>query len=148
MHALGYPEYNIYGISYGTRLALEVLRTAPEGVRSAVIDGVAPPTVKIYEDLAGPIADALDALVGQCEADDACASAYPDLQSTINSAFERISDTPIPASRGRPEIGIEVMFAVALEARNNWRDLQVITPYLPRIFSELAEGRSDTIDAA
>jgi len=29
--ALGYNDYNIYGISYGTKLALEVMRSAPQG---------------------------------------------------------------------------------------------------------------------
>ncbi|MGE0699840.1 MAG: alpha/beta fold hydrolase, partial [Hyphomicrobiaceae bacterium] len=34
--ALGYGDYNLYGISYGTKLALEVMRVAPQGVRSVI----------------------------------------------------------------------------------------------------------------
>jgi pimeloyl-ACP methyl ester carboxylesterase len=147
MSALGYPEYNIYGISYGTRLALEVLRTAPDGVRSAVIDGVAGPTQRIYDELLVPYADVLDALVAQCQADQACNSAYPDLKSTINAAFARLDETPIPAARGRMEINDDVLFELVFGMRNSWRNQQVITPYLPRIFAELAKGDSTTIDA-
>jgi hypothetical protein len=40
MQTPGYPEYNIYGVSYDTKLALEVMRSAPEGLRSVVIDSV------------------------------------------------------------------------------------------------------------
>ena len=36
--ALGYDEWNLYGISYGTRLALTVMRDHPEGVRSVVLE--------------------------------------------------------------------------------------------------------------
>lgn len=86
MLALGYSTYNIYGISYGTRLALEVLRTAPGGVRSVVIDGFAPTTVHLYDDLMGPFADSMDGLDDQCVADEACNAAYPDRRCTINVA--------------------------------------------------------------
>ncbi len=44
MRTLGYTEWNLYGVSYGTKLALEVMRTAPERTRSIVIDSVAPRT--------------------------------------------------------------------------------------------------------
>ena len=51
--------YNIYGISYGTKLALETMRGAPEGIRSVVIDGVAPSWLRLY-DIAGPQAQRTD----------------------------------------------------------------------------------------
>ncbi|MCJ7659788.1 MAG: alpha/beta hydrolase, partial [Anaerolineales bacterium] len=41
--ALGYEKVNLWSISYGTRLALGVMRDFPEGVRSAVLDSVYPP---------------------------------------------------------------------------------------------------------
>ncbi|MEZ5812046.1 MAG: alpha/beta fold hydrolase [Rhizobiaceae bacterium] len=144
--ALGYPVYNIYGISYGTKLALEVLRTEPEGVRSVVIDGVAPPQVYLYDDLVGPYADTIDALVAQCDAQEECRTAYPELGSTINAAFIRLLESPIPAARGRPEIGFLSLFELIFKDRNNWRDQRDITRWLPRIIAELAQGRSDTFD--
>ena len=39
---LGYETYNLYGISYGTKLSLGVMRSVPEGLRSVILDGVAP----------------------------------------------------------------------------------------------------------
>ena len=40
---LGYDEWDLYGLSYGTRLALTVMRDHPEGVRSVVLDSTYPP---------------------------------------------------------------------------------------------------------
>jgi len=42
MEALGYDRYNLYGGSYGTRLALTIMRDYPDEVRSAVLDSVEP----------------------------------------------------------------------------------------------------------
>lgn len=147
MSALGYPEYNIYGISYGTRLSLEVMRTAPEGVRSVVIDGVAGPDIPIFDKFLTPYVDVADRLVDQCAADPGCAAAWPDLRATINAAFDRVGNDPIPAGRGAGEIGPLELYTLTFGERNKWRTPHDITRFLPRIFGELAEGRTDTFDA-
>ena len=41
--ALGIDNWNVYGVSYGSRLALIVLRNHPQGIRSVVLDSVSPP---------------------------------------------------------------------------------------------------------
>ena len=41
--ALGYASWNLLGVSYGTRLALEALREAPAGIRAVILDSVLPP---------------------------------------------------------------------------------------------------------
>ncbi len=40
---LGYEQWNLYGVSYGSRLSLAYLRQFPQHVRTLVLDGVAPP---------------------------------------------------------------------------------------------------------
>jgi hypothetical protein len=40
-----------------------------------------------------------------------------------------------------------MLLGVTFSARDSWRAQTTITPYLPRILSELAVGKSDTIDA-
>jgi pimeloyl-ACP methyl ester carboxylesterase len=53
--ALGYPQIDIWGGSYGTRAALVYMKTHPDRVRAAVLDGVAPYSNKI------PLYEARDA---------------------------------------------------------------------------------------
>ena len=47
--ALGVDRWNLYGVSYGTNLALQVLRDYPAGVRSVVLDAVFPPQINPIE---------------------------------------------------------------------------------------------------
>jgi pimeloyl-ACP methyl ester carboxylesterase len=43
IQALGYKQVNLYGVSYGTRLALTVMRLFPASIRSVVLDSTVPP---------------------------------------------------------------------------------------------------------
>lgn len=147
MSALGYGDYNVYGISYGTRLALEVMRTAPEGVRSVVIDGVAPSFVPILDTFATPFADAMDKLAEQCAADEACHAAYPDVAASFNAAMEKLGTDPVPGGPGDQALDAGALYNTVFELRNKWRLQYEITPYLPRIFAEAMEGKRDAYDA-
>ncbi|MFZ5961336.1 alpha/beta hydrolase [Thalassococcus sp. BH17M4-6] len=147
MSALGYPEYNILGISYGTRLALEVLRTAPEGVRAVIVDGVAPTNKLLYDDFFGPHGDAMDALFEQCAAQPACAQAYPDLRKTFIDLGDILTSNPIPASRGMPEVTADTFYGL-VKTRTHFSQHWVrdLTAYLPRMITELAAGDATTFD--
>ncbi len=42
---LGYKQWNVYGVSYGTNLALTLMRADPGGIRSVVLDSTEPPNL-------------------------------------------------------------------------------------------------------
>lgn len=48
MDALSYSGWTIWGTSYGSRVALEIMRDQPDEVRSAVLDGVVPPDIDLW----------------------------------------------------------------------------------------------------
>ncbi|MFC4638768.1 alpha/beta fold hydrolase [Deinococcus hohokamensis] len=75
--ALGYGPVNLYGVSYGSRLAQEVLRRAPGAVRSVVMAGVLPASLPDTAPPAMPVA--LQRVLAACEADADCWKAHPDL---------------------------------------------------------------------
>lgn len=90
--ALGAEQLTLVAQSYGTRLALDYLRTHPDRVRSLVLDGVDPPgSVTGESDLAR---DAVDRLVAACDADRRCAAAHPDLGASIDAALRGSDSTP------------------------------------------------------
>ena len=61
--ALGYSRINLWGGSYGTRVAQEYLRRHPEVIRSVVLDGVAPPRMIVSLDVWPSREHAIDAIV-------------------------------------------------------------------------------------
>jgi pimeloyl-ACP methyl ester carboxylesterase len=86
--ALGYARWNLWGGSYGSRVAQEYLRRHPERVRTATLDGVAPPGLVITLDVWRTRAAALAALFEACAASTACRGAHPDVAATL-AAIER-----------------------------------------------------------
>jgi pimeloyl-ACP methyl ester carboxylesterase len=102
--ALGYDDYNLYGVSYGTRLALEVMRSHPEsGLRSVVLDSTSPPEINSYELLSISTHEVAIQLFADCERDLACHAAYPDLKTRFIALLarlrtERSSPTTAPLS--------------------------------------------------
>jgi pimeloyl-ACP methyl ester carboxylesterase len=145
MRALGYPEWNLYGISYGTQLALEVMRSAPEGTRSVVIDSVFPTDVKGYDENIKPLQESIQATLDQCAADPACAAAYPDLEGTLVRLAEKLQTNPIPASRGRAEITLKALIDL-FDGRNSPGAWPQITAHVPLILTELDRGETMTWD--
>ncbi len=81
--ALGYPRLNLWGGSYGSRVALEYLRRHPDRVRTVVLDGVVPPRMKVSLDVWRTRDAALDAIVDACRRSPTCLAAHPDPAATL-----------------------------------------------------------------
>ncbi|TMV10655.1 alpha/beta fold hydrolase [Arenibacterium halophilum] len=141
MDTLGYPTYNAFGISYGTKLGQELLRTAPEGLRSLVIDSISRVDNAAYDTNGMPADQALGWVVDYCMAEEACAAAYPDLEETIAAAGRRLAEDPKLTVMGE-EVGPELI-ADLLDASNG-RNMP-FTAYLPQVFTELSEGQTATL---
>jgi len=92
--ALGYDKVNLWGSSYGTRLALGVMRDFPEGVRSVVLDAPYGPEVDIYLATPGSFDRALKVLERDCAADEACNAAFPELRTVLLETVERLNESP------------------------------------------------------
>lgn len=103
--ALGIEEWNLYGISYGTRLALTIMRDHPEGIRSVVIDGVAPPQRSLYVETPINGGGAYTYLFEACAADPECDEAYPNLEQIFYDTVERLSANPVQIDIRRPQDG-------------------------------------------
>jgi pimeloyl-ACP methyl ester carboxylesterase len=88
--ALGYARINLWGGSYGTRAALEYLRRHPDHVRSVVLDGVAPPSMKVSLDVWPSRDIALSAVLDACAQAPACRAAQPDLPATLAAVRDRL----------------------------------------------------------
>jgi len=92
--AMGYDQVNLWGASYGTWLALEVMRRYPEGVRSVVLDSVYPPQRDLIAEAPTNAARSIDLLFEACAADQACNAAFPDLRAVYLDTVERLNQQP------------------------------------------------------
>ena len=92
--ALGYEQLNVYGISYGSRVAQHYARRFPERTRSVILDGVVPPVVALGPDTALESQRALDAMLERCRTDPACDAAFPELAGHFEAVLTRLEETP------------------------------------------------------
>ena len=93
--ALEIDAASLVGSSYGTRLALWILRTDPSAIRSVVLDGVYPPHVRHLE-RQGPLGwSALKAVLLACGADAGCAETYPRIDRALVAAMVRRNADPM-----------------------------------------------------
>jgi len=95
MSALGYETFNLYGVSYGTRLALTVMRDHPERISSVVLDSVYPVSVDLWMGQGRSFMRSLEELLDGCAADAECHAAYPDLEETYWNLVNRANAEPI-----------------------------------------------------
>ena len=90
--ALGYSQINLYGGSYGTRLGLVYIRNYPDRVRSAVLDGIAPPQQPIGGDFGQYAQRALEAVFSDCLAVTECANAFPLLEKRFYMVLDTLHE--------------------------------------------------------
>lgn len=101
--ALDIDEWNLWGISYGTRIGLEVMRSYPDGVRSAVLDSVYPPSYAEIEALVDSGLTAFGRLANGCGTDPACESKYGDTRANLDAAIASMNDAPFEFEISMPD---------------------------------------------
>ncbi|PYQ29489.1 MAG: hypothetical protein DMF56_11015 [Acidobacteria bacterium] len=92
---LGYKQIDLYGTSYGTRVAIEYMRRYPKNVRAAILDGVVPPSLHISETFAADAQSSLDRVIDLCLADADCGETYPRLRDDYATVMDRVADEGI-----------------------------------------------------
>jgi pimeloyl-ACP methyl ester carboxylesterase len=104
--ALKIDQWNIYGVSYGSDLALQLLRDHPEGIRSVVVDSLLPPQTNALTQWWPNAAEGLRAIFDACAAQQGCAAAYPVLSQEFTTAVQRLAKAPVsvevPPSGAQP----------------------------------------------
>lgn len=93
--ALGYGAIDLLGISYGTRLALTMMRDYPASLHAVVIDSVSPLQEDSYTQYPVSLDRALRLLFDTCAADRLCAMRFPDLHGDFSAAVAQLNDHPV-----------------------------------------------------
>jgi pimeloyl-ACP methyl ester carboxylesterase len=104
--ALGYKQVDLFGASYGTRLALVTMRNYPEIVRSVVLDSVVPVEAKLFDEDPVRYGSSLQAMFDGCAADAECNAAYPDLKTVFWDLVSQLDTTPVSVTAHSPTGGL------------------------------------------
>ncbi|MFI1281466.1 alpha/beta fold hydrolase [Streptomyces sp. NPDC020858] len=142
--ALKLRQWNVYGYSYGSNLALTYLRLHPEGIRAFAIDSITPPRDVTLPWTWGSTAEGIRNIFEACAAEPACKDRYPDLPRTLTEQVRKLEAQPltldvVPPSGGKPvkvvlDGGALLDLIVAFNPRP--KDL-------PAALDELAEGNPE-----
>ncbi len=100
--ALGYDKLNLMGASYGTRAAMVFLRQHPQSVRTVTLFGVSPTSHHMPRTFAPDTERALQGVLAECAADQACNGAFPNLRGEAKAVLERLLKGPVEVSVRSP----------------------------------------------
>ncbi len=140
--ALGIDSWNVYGVSYGSKLALIVLRDHPQGIRSVVLDSVSPPTSNIVEKWWSAPASSFKAIFAACAAQPTCATTYPNLEADFTATVNRLDQTPVVVQVSDPpgtSVSVNIdgfAFAYTLIMASERGDVSRI----PKMMADMARG--------
>jgi pimeloyl-ACP methyl ester carboxylesterase len=101
--ALGSPKFDLLGVSYGTRVAQQYAMRHPEGLRTLILDGIAPNQLVLGEDFAVNLDAALKAQFARCEADNACRARFSDPYQTLFQLRDALRANPHKVSFRDPQ---------------------------------------------
>ncbi len=103
--ALGYPTFNLYGVSYGSRVAQHFARRYPDATRTVVLDGVVAPQLPLGPEIATGAQAAIDRIFARCAEDEACNERFPELAVRFAALRERLAEKPVRVKVADPVSG-------------------------------------------
>lgn len=142
--ALGYAALDVYGASYGTRVALHYLRQHPARARTVILDGVVPAQIPLTPEIALDAQAALERIFARCEASSDCARAFPDLRGRFANVMARLRAGPVAVELAHPVTAEPTQVEVTADHLRAAVRLLSYASYsvsvIPLMISQAAEG--------
>src|SRR5262249_51872617 len=113
-------QWNVFGHSYGSDLALVYMREHPQGVRSVVLDGVTPPSLAVPGFAWASVKGALENIFAACAAQPACQARYPNLSATFTRLVGQLEANPVTTTVTLPAGGPTVNVVLDGGVLVNW----------------------------
>jgi len=102
---LDIKEYNLLTISYSTKIAQVLLRDYPERIRSVVMDSPLPLEVNYDEEGLGNLIQSVEKLLSDCESDNNCNKAFPDIKQRFLDYLQEKTNQPLVVTIENPTSG-------------------------------------------
>ncbi len=146
MESLGYRKYNLFGVSYGTRLARIIQDLFPDRINAVVLDSPNLMTDDFLIDRMKSYSDAAEKTFNACERDTKCSREHPDLRGEYKSTIEKLKKSPVKVAYEGGRFVINAQDAVYFLRRQLYR-IDALERF-PQILSALRKGEEKILRAA
>ena len=148
--ALGAPQVNLIGGSYGTRVAQQYAARYPDRTRSIVLDGVVPNDLVVGAEFAQTFQRAIEAQSALCRADAACAARFPtDTVTQLRQVVDTLRQSPRTVKYRDPSTAQWVEETLPAESVTGLAFTFSYSPemaaLLPVVVDEAAQGRYEAL---
>ena len=149
--AIGAPQLNLVGVSYGTRVAQQYAMRHPDRTRTITLDSTVPNTLVLGNIWARNLDDALAKQFALCSADAACKEKLGDPRAELDALMQKLRAAPVKVtyrdsdtgeSLTEPLTAMEVAGLVRMYAY-----MPAMAALLPLQIHEASEGRYGTLKA-
>jgi pimeloyl-ACP methyl ester carboxylesterase len=141
IHALGYKQMTLYGVSYGTRLALTVMRLYPSLIHAVVLDSVYP-TQSNRTDLPGSAKRVFQVLFQACATNPTCNQRYPGLETVFYTLADNLKAHPITFQTTDPYTSKSYTVSFASDDLILWLySALYVTSFIPQLPSTIFQIR-------
>ena len=148
--ALKIPTWNLRGVSYGSALAMEEMRTYPGGIRSVLLDSVVTPDGQFGAVGRGESAlRSFGELEKACDAQATCKAKYGSTTELMARAAKALDDRPEPVDITEPGTG--KVRHVKIDGQDLYAGIframydESLIPAVPQVLLDVAEGRRGII---
>lgn len=136
MEHFGFEKYNLYGGSYGTRLARVVQDKFPKKVNAVILNSPSPLSGDFLVDRLKNYTKSLNRVFDYCKNDVSCNKEYPDLRDEYLDAIKSLAENPILVNTNAIEFYINDQDGIYLIRRMLYRnDSRSKIPQLIRAFN-------------
>jgi pimeloyl-ACP methyl ester carboxylesterase len=154
---LGIKQFNLYAVSYSTKIAQVLLRDHPSSIRSAVLDSPLPLWANYDETSLRFFSEKMNLLFSVCASDSACNTSFPDLKRRFLTFLTKANQQPVSVELKSPIdssiitvflTGFQIASFVNLGDTYNLKglpallhkicsgDYQVLKPFIYNLFSD------------
>lgn len=145
--ALNYEQINLYGVSYGTLLALHTMRFYPQNLRSVILDAVVPPQTNFILEVPQTAQRAFTQLFTACEQNPECSKSYPNLETRFYQLIESLNQSPALVPLTDPDSGITYQAVIDgdtfLDGIFQLLYIGDLIPAIPKTIVDAEDGRFD-----
>ena len=138
--ALGYERWDVFGSSYGSRLAQEAMRRDRQGLHAVVMTAPVPVGPDFEVEMPRTLQTVMERVFASCAAQPACAAAFPTLEADFYAVHDDLNAKPIDVTIPRAGEPLHVAFDGLRFVRGLRQRFSELVAEVPLLVHELARG--------